>query len=228
MINHYVDDYADRAARNVHDLSPYETGAIMHYESFRHRVIMAFKKIHGQDAKLDFDVRPNALSTSWLIPGKLIYSAPTKIIKPCYDIITVLDKRLVQAISNNEISLSGLSPREFEEFVGELLKGHGYHIEITQQTHDGGYDLFGIKIDTLGIKTPVIVQCKRYNEKRKVGVSVIRELYGVQTSMNIPNAILATSSYASPNAYKFINEKIKIGFLSIADRDTLLEWAKRL
>ena len=54
------------------------------------------------------------------------------------------------------------------QLVGELLERYGYRVEVTKKTHDGDYDIFACKTDTLGVTTPIIVECKRYREDRTV------------------------------------------------------------
>ena len=79
----------------------------------------------------------------------------------------------------------------FEELVGDVFQRIGYRIEMTKKSRDGGVDLFLLSGtgDRLGI-----VQCKRYRQDRRVGISVISELLGTQLVFDVKTAILVTTS----------------------------------
>ncbi|GLK19033.1 restriction endonuclease [Herbiconiux flava] len=56
--------------------------------------------------------------------------------------------------------LRGMSHRDFEEFVAELLRAVGYQARTTQYSNDGGVDVIAHR-DPFGLEPPVIkVQCK--------------------------------------------------------------------
>ena len=54
-----------------------------------------------------------------------------------------------------------LSPEQFEQFVGGLLRSMGYFVRVTVHSDDGGVDIIAHK-DELGFEPPIIkVQCKQ-------------------------------------------------------------------
>lgn len=73
--------------------------------------------------------------------------------------------------------LDNLSNYEFEKLFADILKAMGYTAYVTQETHDGGFDVIAHK-DRLGCKPPILkVQCKR-----KAGnpeIEEIRSLLGI-------------------------------------------------
>jgi restriction system protein len=74
--------------------------------------------------------------------------------------------------------LDGMSWSEFEMLVGEAYRRQGYDVrELGGDGPDGGVDLVLTKP---GEK--LLVQCKQW-KAFKVGVKVVRELYGVMTSV---------------------------------------------
>lgn len=95
-------------------------------------------------------------------------------------------------------SLRELSWQDFERLVGEAFRGQGYSV-----THhggaapDGGIDLV---IHKAGAKA--VVQCKRWRE-RQVGVTVVRELFGVMTAEGANEAILVTCGEYTDDARSF-------------------------
>ena len=71
-----------------------------------------------------------------------------------------------------------LHARQFEELLAEVFKRHDFEVELTQQTHDGGVDLYLVKHTAIGTAL-TLVEAKRNRSDRPVGVEVIRRLYGV-------------------------------------------------
>jgi restriction system protein len=99
-------------------------------------------------------------------------------------------------------SLKEMSWQDFEILVGEFYRRQGYSVTQAGGAHpDGGVDL----ILTAAGKT-ILVQCKHW-KVYKVGVKVVREIYGVMTSENADEAIVITSGYFTPEALDFANAK---------------------
>ena len=105
--------------------------------------------------------------------------------------------RLVDELSGVE-SLRELSWKNFEELVAESYRRKGYSvIENSAAGADGGIDLRMKRDDDR-----VIVQCKNW-KTRKVGVKVIRELYGVMTSQRANRGIVICSGTYTKEATAF-------------------------
>ena len=98
-----------------------------------------------------------------------------------------------------------LHPRTFEELVAELFKSKGYDVRLTQRTRDGGLDIYAFHRSEVGT-VMIIIECKRYAAKRKVGVEIVRGLYGVVEHENATKGIIATTSYFSGPAIEFHND----------------------
>lgn len=94
--------------------------------------------------------------------------------------------------------------RQFEFFVRDICEDAGFEtVEVTQQTRDGGYDIFCRA--TSPIPFSAIVECKHYNAT--VGEPIIRNAYGVlEHNRHINTVIIATSSKFSLQARKFSKE----------------------
>jgi restriction system protein len=90
-----------------------------------------------------------------------------------------------------------LPPRKFEEIVAEMLEKQGYEVSLTPASGDGGFDIYAARKDGLG-KFLYLVECKRYVPPNKVGVEIVRSLYGVvQTQRATAGAIVTTSFFTS-------------------------------
>lgn len=130
----------------------------------------------------------------------------------------------IEAIRENPQHLYDLSPREFEEVVAELLASFGWDVSLTPPTRDGGHDILGISRDSLGLETAWAVECKRYRRGRRVGVDVVRNLYGVKHGLGLPQALLVTTSSLTRDAKQFADS---VGDIKVADWQMLVDWLER-
>lgn len=103
---------------------------------------------------------------------------------------------VAQAQSAN--ALDGMSWREFELLVGEAYRLQGYRVtETGGGGADGGIDLVLTKD---GEK--FLVQCKQW-KAFKVGVDVVRELYGVMAAKGVIGGFVVTSGRFTDDARAF-------------------------
>lgn len=109
-------------------------------------------------------------------------------------------RSLVQGItaSDSAASLDGMTWKEFELLVGEAFRQKGYKVtELGGAGPDGGVDLLLAK----GGET-TLVQCKQW-KAFKVGVEVVRELYGVMAAKGAAAGIVVTSGEFTKDAKEF-------------------------
>ncbi len=135
---------------------------------------------------------------------------------------------LVIALQAEPALLTALEPRQFEEVTAEIFRDKGFEVELTKRTRDGGKDVIAFHKDQLGIQTKYIIECKHYSDNNKVGVDIVRALYGVKNSRSGGNVgIIVTTSTFTSGAREFIeNESTTNLDLTLADKDQLLEWLK--
>jgi restriction system protein len=95
-------------------------------------------------------------------------------------------------------ALNGMSWRQFEQLVGEGFRRQGYQVGETGQTGpDGGVDL-ELRRDT----ELHLVQCKQWRAQR-VGVAVVRELYGAMAARGAAGGFVVTSGRFTDEARRF-------------------------
>lgn len=95
-------------------------------------------------------------------------------------------------------ALDGMSWREFELLVGEAFRLQGFRVvESGGGGPDGGVDL----VLTKGSEK-FLVQCKQWRAY-KVGVEVVRELYGVMAARGATGGFVVTSGRFSADAREF-------------------------
>ncbi len=95
-------------------------------------------------------------------------------------------------------ALDGMSWQEFELLVGEAFRLQGYEVtELGGQGPDGGVDLVLRKG-----REKFLVQCKQWRAF-KVGVQVVRELYGVMAAKGAAGGFVVTSGSFTDEAIEF-------------------------
>lgn len=107
---------------------------------------------------------------------------------------------LISAVGSNESAsaLNGMSWQEFEMLVGEAFRHGGYSVSETGGGGaDGGVDLV---LHKDGEK--YLVQCKQW-KAYKVGVSVVRELYGVMAAAGAAGGFVVTSGVFTQESKDF-------------------------
>jgi restriction system protein len=98
--------------------------------------------------------------------------------------------------------LKSMSWQNFERLVGEAYRRQGYVVEEAGgSAPDGGIDLLLFR---RGGKT--IVQCKRWKTSQ-VGVSLIREFYGVMVSEKAERGVFVTTGRYTADALAFAHGK---------------------
>ena len=99
-------------------------------------------------------------------------------------------------------ALDGMSWREFEMLVGEGFRLQGYQVvETGGGGADGGVDLVLTKPGKNGGEK-FLVQCKQWRAF-KVGVDVVRELYGVMAARGATGGFVVTSGRFTDDAISF-------------------------
>ena len=99
-------------------------------------------------------------------------------------------------------ALDGMSWREFEMLVGEGFRLQGYQVvETGGGGADGGIDL-ALKRPGKNGGEKFLVQCKQWRAM-KVGVDVVRELYGVMAAKGATGGFVVTSGRFTDDAISF-------------------------
>lgn len=109
-------------------------------------------------------------------------------------------KRLADEVAHNLAAnaLLGMPWQQFEQLVGEAFRRQGYRVvETGRRSADGGVDLV---LSRHGEQT--LVQCKQWRAF-KVGVEVVRELYGVMAAQGAAAGIVVTSGRFTQGAQAF-------------------------
>lgn len=137
-----------------------------------------------------------------------------------------IDAELFSALKKDPSTLYKLTPRRFEELIASIFRNQGFEITLTPESNDGGYDVIAVHHSRFTGTEKYLVECKRYAEDNKVGVGVVRGLYGVVCSENATKGLVVTSSYFTKGARDF--ETRNLDRMSLHDYQVLADWIKQL
>lgn len=119
--------------------------------------------------------------------------------------LSPVNDRVLKYLSENPQAFYQLTGTEFEIVMTEIYNKLGYKVERTQSTRDGGKDIIIRKPEILG-DFIYYVECKKHEAKDPIGVGIIRSFVGTVNTDRVNGGILATTSYFSRDAKKFISE----------------------
>lgn len=132
-----------------------------------------------------------------------------------------IDAALIKELRQTPQNLHSLSPRQFEELIATLLQKFGWQTELTKTSRDGGYDIYAVTKDGAGVRSSWIIECKKYASNRKIGVNVVRALYGLRAEQQVSGAILATTSHFTADAQKYKASRFD---LHLKDYYDIIDW----
>lgn len=133
-------------------------------------------------------------------------------------------ERNIYVISDDPDRVYDLTPAEFEELVAEVFRRNGFEVMVTPKTRDGGKDIIA-SYNMNGIPCMLIIECKRYAPKKKVGVGVVRALHGTQQAEHYGKAVVVTSSSFSRDAQQFASGLRDM--IVLVDRNQLMAMLNR-
>ncbi len=116
--------------------------------------------------------------------------------------ISTVNSDLCALIASQPDMMYGLTPRQFEELIADLYSRHGYRVEMTAPSGDGGVDLYVVKKGLAG-NMLTVVECKRYTPPNKVKVDAVRALWGTVDDKKASSGALITSSFFTRGARDF-------------------------
>lgn len=112
------------------------------------------------------------------------------------------EPKKLENIKWNKDFLKSLEWKRYEDVCMEYLRIKNCNANVTCTGADGGID---IKISDSSGNVFAIGQCKAWN--KPIGVSLIRELYGVMAAEGVKHGIFLTTSIYSPDALEFAKNK---------------------
>jgi hypothetical protein len=153
-----------------------------------------------------------------------VYEEPPGLVVPrvCLEVLEA-NEELIRYLARHPETLYELNPRKFEEIVADIFRDKGFGVTLTPRTRDGGRDIHAVHKDSVG-SLLYLIECKRYSSSKKVGVELIRALYGVKQRERATMGILATTSSFTTVALDFATP-LKYE-LSLRDYTSMQAWLK--
>lgn len=112
---------------------------------------------------------------------------------------------IYEQILYDPTSVYNLDPWGFEGFVADIFRQHGYDVDVTQRTRDGGKDIVA-SFEKGGILYNTYFECKQYAPNRPVGAKYVRELFGKMNMEHIDKGVIVTTSYFTRDAIREAEE----------------------
>jgi HJR/Mrr/RecB family endonuclease len=160
--------------------------------------------------------------------GRISEMKPAELTKarskaPYAEEIFAISNGLFDKIKNRPVDLDKLPPREFEEFMAEVLNKLGfYDVQLTPQTRDKGRDILAKRKIEIG-EILMIVECKKYDAARKIGLSIVeRFLFTIRDRDKASCGLIATTSFFSADAKAKASEYQ--WQMKLADRNQIIKW----
>ena len=133
---------------------------------------------------------------------------------------------LYDYLAANPVAMQDISHRAFEQLVADILRNHGFVVELTPQTRDGGFDILACRSDAVTGSSSFFVECKKWDQSRRVGVGVVRQILGVTSQNQGTKGLVVTSSYFTAPA-KALEKRFEYR-LALKDYDDLVEWIRAI
>lgn len=136
------------------------------------------------------------------------------------------NREIMQWLSKHPEDVDRLHHRTFEAILAEVVRSHGWEVELTKRTRDGGYDLICLRSDELGFPVPMIVEAKLFGEGRPVGLPMVDRLMGAASRAGAHRAVLVTNSRFTSPAWAAWESRVGRD-LDLIDREELLSWLRQ-
>jgi len=119
-----------------------------------------------------------------------------------------------------------VSWQAFERIVAEVFASKGFTVEVTGRVRNATCDVLAVKTDEFGVDTRYLIECKRYDKSRRVGLSVVNQVIGAAKRSNVDHAFLVTTSAFSREVLskKAVFEDLR---LHLRDGTEMIAWLRQ-
>jgi len=135
--------------------------------------------------------------------------------------IKFVNSRLLDNVRHNPSLLYSIESRDFELLVAELLSEQGFSVDVTRRSRDGGVDMWIAENRSIG-SFRYLVECKKYLPENKVGVKIVREVFGTLQASRATAGLIVTTSYFTRDAKEFA-EQVRYQ-MSLRDYVDIRKW----
>ncbi|MGZ7067758.1 MAG: restriction endonuclease [Methanobacterium sp.] len=118
--------------------------------------------------------------------------------------------------------MSALEKKRLVDFVAKIMEQSGFKVETNYRTSKYIVDVYGILPTILG-DIGVVVACKNYDERWKVGMEVLKDMEMTSKALQASKIVIITTSDFSPNAISYGERR----GIKLIDKYQLMELAKK-
>lgn len=118
--------------------------------------------------------------------------------------------------------MSALEKKRLVDFVAKMMEQSGFKVETNYRTSKYIVDVYGVLPTILG-DISVVVSCKNYEERWKVGMEVIKDMEMTSKSLQASKIVIITTSDFSPNAVSYAERR----GIKLINKYQLMELAKK-
>jgi len=184
-----------------------------------------FSEQDHKDLILECFVRtmpPEERDRNWEIYENELEARKPKLHLP--QLIKVVNKKLLNSVSNNSDLLFTITDREFEQLTAEIFEAEGYNVQLTKRTRDNGFDIIAI-YNSL-IQQKLLIECKRKRDPNaKIPVSVVRAVLGAfeLSGEGANKIVLVTTNRYTDDAKEAISRS-SIWRIDLKDYNDVITW----
>ena len=118
--------------------------------------------------------------------------------------------------------MSELEKKRLVDFVAKIMEQSGFKVHTNYRTPKYIVDVYGILPTILG-DIGVVVACKNYEERWKVGMEVLKDMEMTAKTLQASKIVIITTSDFSPNAISYAERR----GIKLIDKDGIMALAKK-
>lgn len=120
-------------------------------------------------------------------------------------------------------AINRISWEALEKITAEIFASKGFYVALTGKQKGKSADIIAVQEDNLGIETRYLIECKKYNKSRNIGLEIINGVLGAKIREGAEHAILVTTSTFS-NHVLANTAKFKSLNINLRDGNDLINW----
>lgn len=118
--------------------------------------------------------------------------------------------------------VSSLEKKRLVDFVAKIMEESGFKVETNYRTSKYIVDVYGVLPTILG-DIGVVVACKNYEERWKVGMEVLKDMEMTAKALQASKIVVITTSDFSSNALSYANRR----GIKLINKYGIMELAKK-
>ena len=118
--------------------------------------------------------------------------------------------------------MRALEKKRLVDFVAKIMEQSGFKVQTNYRTSKHIVDVYGVLPTVLG-DIGVVVACKNYEERWKVGMEVLKEMEMSAKTLQASKIVIITTSEFSENAINYADRRS----IKLIDKDELMTLAKK-